>query len=223
MLAKYVRPLLSLPVSWLVQRLRSAGVTPNMVTYTGFALTVLSAFILAGGRLILGGFVLWAASMLDMIDGSLARQTGQSTSFGAFIDSTLDRYSEIIALGGLVWHFSNQTDSSLVLFLLYVTMAGSLMVSYTRARAEGLHLDVKEGWLQRPERLTILIAGLIFGLVQPALWILAIFTNVTALQRIHQVYWRLRHDALDTSNTVKTSIANHPINGTTTTSNREAV
>ena len=194
MLAKYVRPLLALPVAKLVEWMKSAGVTPNMVTYFGFALTLVSAIILGSGSFRIGGFVLWTAAMFDMLDGSLARATNQSSIFGAFIDSTLDRYSESVTFLALVYHFSTVNGSRMQLVLIFIILVGSLMVSYTRARAEGLNVSVTEGWLQRPERLTLLITGLILGayILNPILWFMAIFTNITALQRVYEVYWRLR-------------------------------
>ena len=195
MLAKYVRPLLTIPVAKLVELMRSAGITPNMVTYAGFVLTIVSALILGGGYFRIGGFVLWGAAMFDMLDGSLARATNQSSTFGAFIDSTLDRYSESITFLALVYHYSNVSGSRMQIVLIFVILVGSLMVSYTRARAEGLRVSVTEGWLQRPERLTLLIAGLILGpnILNLILWLMAVFTNVTAFQRIFEVYWRLRN------------------------------
>lgn len=195
MLAKYVRPLLTMPVAKLVEWMRNAGITPNMVTYAGFLLTIISAVILGYGYFRLGGFILWAAAMFDMLDGSLARATNQSSTFGAFIDSTLDRYSESVTFIALVYHYSDVSGSRMQIVLIFVILVGSLMVSYTRARAEGLRVSVTEGWLQRPERLTLLITGLILGsyVLIAILWLMAIFTNVTAFQRIFEVYWRLRN------------------------------
>ncbi len=195
MLAKYVRPLLAMPVTRLVDWMRAAGITPNMVTYAGFILTVVSSFILASGYFVVGGFVLWTAAMFDMLDGALARATGQSSVFGAFIDSTLDRYSESVTFLALVYHYSTVSNSRVQIVLIFVILVGSLMVSYTRARAEALQVDVKEGWLQRPERLTLLITGLLIApLLLPILWVMAVFTNITAIQRIYEVYWRLRQN-----------------------------
>ena len=196
MLAKYVRPLLSIPVAKLVEWMQGAGVTPNMVTYAGFLLTIVSAIILGTGAFRIGGFVLWTAAMFDMLDGSLARATNQSSVFGAFIDSTLDRYSESVTFLAMVYYYSAVPGSRMQLVLIFIILVGSLMVSYTRARAEGLNVKVTEGWLQRPERLTLLITGLILGsyILNPILWAMAIFTNLTALQRVYEVYWRLRNE-----------------------------
>ncbi len=191
MLSKYGRAFLKGPLIRLARLLQKTGITPNALSYTGFVLTVLSALVLAAGHLRWGGVLLTLAALFDMLDGALARETNQMSKFGAFLDSTLDRYSESVTLLALAFYYiSFQSQARTELFLIFLTLVGSLMVSYTRARAESLQIECKVGILQRPERLTILIAGLITGWMLPALWILAIFTNVTALQRVHEVYWR---------------------------------
>lgn len=190
MLSKYVRPLLMNSLNALARQLHAWGVTPNIVSVIGFLLTVVASGLLAAGELTWGGFLLILASSCDMLDGSLARYTEQVSKFGAFLDSTLDRYSESITLLGLTVYYAGRADAQLSLFLIFLALIGSWMVSYTRARAEGLQIECKVGILQRPERIFILITGLILGWMLPVLWILAILTNVTALQRIYEVYLR---------------------------------
>ena len=190
MLAKHVRPLLSSGVSAFARWLQSIGVTLNMISFTGFALTIGSAALLATGNLRVGGGLLWVAAMLDMVDGTLARLSQTESKFGAFLDSTLDRYSESITFLGLAVYYANESNAQTPLLLIFLTLVGSWAVSYTRARAEGLDIECNVGILQRPERLVLLIAALILGLVLPALWLLAIMTNLTAVQRIHEVYVR---------------------------------
>ncbi len=190
MMAKHVRPLLISSVTAFARWLQSIGVTPNMISFTGFALTIGSAALLAAGYLLIGGFILWAAAMLDMVDGTLARISQSESKFGAFLDSTLDRYSESITFLGLAVYYANQNNAQTPLLLIFFTLVGSWAVSYTRARAEGLDIECNVGFLQRPERLVLLIASLILGLVLPVLWLLAVMTNVTAVQRIHEVYVR---------------------------------
>lgn len=195
MLNKYARWIIAEPMHWLAQRLHAAKITPNTITLFGFILTVLSSMIIATGALISGGLLLLIASAGDMLDGILARLTRPS-KFGAFLDSTLDRYSESITFFGLAYYYSTQTNARTELTLIFFIIVGSLMVSYTRARAEGLNIECKVGWLQRPERVMLLIVGLLTNWIFPistltlVLWILAIFTNFTALQRIYEVYWR---------------------------------
>lgn len=190
MLSKYGRPFFASPVNRIAQWLHKRGFTPNAATYTGFVLTAVSAVVLASGNFVVGGFLLWAAALFDMLDGALARITAQSSTFGAFIDSTLDRYSESVTFLALAYFYSQRLSTRVELVLIFVILIGSMMVSYTKARAEGLKVEVKAGWLQRPERVFLLIVGLITGWLQPILWLLAIMTNFTALQRIHEVYWR---------------------------------
>jgi len=168
--------------------LGSLGLTPNMLTVIGFALSVGVAVILWLGHLSIGGFLVLVVSAFDMLDGALARATRQTTRFGAFLDSTLDRYSEAALLTGLLMFLVVQGDQ-LGSLLAIAALVGSFMVSYTRARAEGLGLSCEVGWLARPERIIILGLGLIFGLAVPALAVVAVLANFTAGQRVAHV-WR---------------------------------
>jgi CDP-diacylglycerol--glycerol-3-phosphate 3-phosphatidyltransferase len=194
MISEYGRRFFAEPVRRIAVWLYSIGATPNIITLIGFALTVVSAIILGSGYFVAGALVLWLAAMFDMLDGALARHAGQISAFGAFLDSTLDRYSESVTLLALAFHYSAATGTRTELMLTFVILVGSLMVSYARARAEALHIECKEGILQRPERLVLLIAGLLFGWMLPVLWILAVFTNFTAIQRIYSVYVKTVHE-----------------------------
>jgi CDP-diacylglycerol--glycerol-3-phosphate 3-phosphatidyltransferase len=168
---------------WIARRLAVTGVTPNMLTVIGFAMTVGVAFVIASGWERVGGLLVIVVGLFDMLDGAVARVRGLKTRFGAFLDSTLDRYSEAVLLGGvLVVYPEIQTA-----LLIVAALSGSLLVSYTRARAEGIGVSGEVGWLQRPQRVVLLSAGLITGLVVPTLWVLAILTNVTTVQRIMHV------------------------------------
>jgi CDP-diacylglycerol--glycerol-3-phosphate 3-phosphatidyltransferase len=188
MISKYGRQAFALPVTYTASLLRRLGFTPNGLTYTGFFLTIVSAGFLAAGLFFWGGLILLVAAFFDMLDGALARTTEQSSAFGAFLDSTLDRYSESVTFLGLVFYYASQGTARTEIVLIFVIIVGSMMVSYTRARAEALQLDCKVGILQRPERVLLLIASLLIGWVMPVLWVLAIMTNVTAVQRIYEVY-----------------------------------
>jgi CDP-diacylglycerol--glycerol-3-phosphate 3-phosphatidyltransferase len=188
MISNLGRKLFAEPLNRLVPLLQATGISPNGLTMLGFLLTTLSAILLAIGSFIAGGLVLIVAALFDMLDGSLARATGQSTKFGAFFDSTIDRYSESVILIALIYYYSDIGSGPLEPVLLAVTLVGSMMVSYTRARAEALDVECKVGVLQRPERVILLILGLLTGWMVPILWLLAIFTNVTVLQRIYDVY-----------------------------------
>jgi len=190
MLSKYGRPFFADPLSQFARRAHAWGITPNGLTYTGFVLTAITAYFLANGAFRWGGVLLILAAVFDMLDGAVARFTHQTSTFGAFIDSTLDRYSESVTFLALAFYYSRRPSTRTELVLILVILVGSLMVSYTKARAEALKVECKAGILQRPERVVLLIAGLITGWMQPVLWVLAIFTNFTALQRIYEVYWR---------------------------------
>lgn len=169
--------------------LAATGITPNTLTILTFFLNVGVGVILALGYIAIGGALVIVVGALDSLDGGLARVTGKVSTFGAFLDSTLDRYSEaVIFLGLLLWYVG--AGDRQVPVLIFAVLVGSIMVSYTRARAEGLGLRCEVGLLARPERIVLLGLGLIVGQVSIVLWILAVLTNLTALQRIIHV-WRM--------------------------------
>lgn len=164
------------------------GATPNSITLVGLLLNIIVAGILAAGYPVIGGVCVLLANAFDMLDGAVARVTGKTSRFGAFLDSTLDRYAEALFYLGIgAWLF--RLGDGTLLLALYAAVIGSLMVSYARARAEGLGVGGEVGLLPRPERIVLLAVGLIFHayLLAPVLWLLAILTNVTAVQRILHV------------------------------------
>jgi CDP-diacylglycerol--glycerol-3-phosphate 3-phosphatidyltransferase len=168
----------------------SLGISPNVVTIVGFFLMVGIALVLAQGYLFLGGILMIGAGLFDAMDGTLARMMGQTSRFGAFLDSTLDRYSEAVIFFGLFIYLSGQNNHNMELILIYATVIGSLMVSYARARAEGIGVPLKDGLFTRFERVFLLVCGLLFNQLVIVLWILAIFSNFTAVQRMYMV-WRI--------------------------------
>ena len=177
---------LFLPVT---KRLASTGVSPNVLTVIGFAMVVGSACVLAAGYRQLGGVLFLLTTAFDLFDGAVAQITDRKTKFGAFLDSNLDRYAEIAVYLGLLLPYAIG-GAALEVVLCYLALTGSLMVSYARARAEGLGLTGEVGLFQRPERVIILGVGLILDWVLPVLAILSVVTYVTALQRMWHV-WRL--------------------------------
>jgi CDP-diacylglycerol--glycerol-3-phosphate 3-phosphatidyltransferase len=174
----------------LVRPLAALGLTPNMATFLGFLFSCVTAVVLATGNLRIGAVMILLSGAFDMVDGALARVRNQKTTFGAFFDSTLDRYSEAVVLLGLIVFALNAPtlpQRNWIIVLAYVAGIGSLMVSYTRARAEGLGLDAKSGLLARPERVILLAAGLLIGGQDWLLWtllILAAASVLTSIQRI---------------------------------------
>ncbi len=175
----------------LARFISATGVSPNVITVIGFLLMIGVAIVLARGYLVLGGFLIIGVAIFDAVDGTLARMMGRTSRFGAFLDSTLDRFSEAVIFLGLFIYFSGQgQDHQPELLLIYATVVGSLMVSYARARAEGIGVPLKDGLFTRFERVFILVVGLLFGQLTLALWLLAIFSNLTAIQRMYLV-WRI--------------------------------
>ena len=200
-------------VTLLIKPLARLGVTPNTLTVIGLLLGILAAVVIAQGLLVAGGLLVLFAGIFDMFDGAMARVRHAATTFGAFFDSTLDRYSESIILLGLllyalqrpdlhdaIWPFANEQHWMII--LIFIAVVGSLMVSYTKARAEGLGLECKTGLLARPERVVILAIGLLSGTSILAVLLLAFFSQVTTIERIVYV-WRITI----TNQTVQTSEA----------------
>jgi CDP-diacylglycerol---glycerol-3-phosphate 3-phosphatidyltransferase len=175
--------------------------TPNTITVIGLGITVAASVLVASGWLLAGAAILTAGSLLDAVDGALARATGGATTFGSFLDSTLDRAGEAILYGGIAaWLIRTQPEPLWPVLALLTALAGSFLVSYAHARAQGIGLAADVGLAPRTERLVLVIAGvalaglgLVIGLVA-ILAILAVLTTVTVIQRITHV-WRLSQPA----------------------------
>lgn len=203
------------PVGKLLGRLH---VHPDIMSLTGLILSAVAGLIYSTGSFFLGGWVVVLAGTCDVLDGQIAKQNEKETAFGAFFDSTLDRFGEVFLFLGLAWHFSgghaflggeggNPADSQSPLAVLFIVLAiaGSFMVSYTRARAEGLGVECEVGWMQRPERITLLVIGSLLGslpiighlLMKLTLLLLAILSNFTAVQRMAHVRKKLRGGGQD--------------------------
>jgi len=166
--------------------LNSLGIMPNTVTLLGLFGVTIGAYFLATGRIPLGGLIILVAAPFDAIDGTMARLRGESSAFGAFVDSVTDRYSELVIFGGLLLYYMQQQDMT-GMVLAYLAAAGSILVSYIRARAEAVGFETKIGIFSRVERFLVLIPCLIFNLPLIALGAIALFANFTALQRIFHV------------------------------------
>jgi CDP-diacylglycerol--glycerol-3-phosphate 3-phosphatidyltransferase len=171
----------------------SLGIKPNWLTTAGFAFGLGSGFLFGAGRFLLGGLAALASGLCDALDGTLARRSNRTTAFGKFYDSFLDRYSELAMFIGLSYYYAG-SDMWRLVILTDLALAGSLMVSYARARAEGLGLDCKVGVMERAERLVVIIAGTILTgifhrhwIFEIVLWLLAAMTNFTAVQRMMHV------------------------------------
>ncbi|MBZ2184811.1 MAG: CDP-alcohol phosphatidyltransferase family protein [Bryobacter sp.] len=156
---------------------------PNVLTFIGLVINIGAAWLLARGAFIQAGWVIIGAGLFDMVDGRVARQTGQVTRFGGFFDSVIDRYSDLALLIGLLVYYGN-INRPLYVVLTAIVMMASVMISYTRARAENTIPQCKVGFLERPERVVLLIIGALFDRMAPVLWIIAVIGNLTVVHRM---------------------------------------
>ena len=167
----------------IVQVVSKSGLKPDVLTFIGLGISIAAAYFVAMGYFLLGGFLILVSGLFDLLDGALARFTKQTTKFGAILDSTVDRISEAAILCGLlIWYIVGV--ASLEITLIFVVLIGSFLVSYIRARAEGLGLECQVGLFTRAERVIVLALGLLVGQVLIALWILVVFVYVTIIQRL---------------------------------------
>ncbi len=176
----------------VVRLLASLGVTPNMLTVAGVIGNAGAAVLAARGDFLPAGIIVLAASSLDLFDGALARATGRATDFGSVFDAVMDRVSEAAVLFGILIYFSDRGGRSEEL-LAFAAVVGSILVSYVRARAQIIGLNLREGLFTRAERVILLAGGLIIDQVTLMLWVLAVLAGVTALQRLLLVWLQTRH------------------------------
>jgi CDP-diacylglycerol--glycerol-3-phosphate 3-phosphatidyltransferase len=198
MLTERIGSLLARPLEGLVRL--CAHISPDVLTITGLALNgVACAFFGAAGGpgytsptlLRAGGLVALAASLFDMVDGRVARLRGRETKFGAYLDSTMDRYSDMVLYMGLMILYARLERTPLMV-LVWVAAVGSFMTSYARARAESLIPRCTVGLLERPERIVLIVVGALTNRMVAALWIIAVLSNVTAIQRVVFTYFELK-------------------------------
>jgi CDP-diacylglycerol--glycerol-3-phosphate 3-phosphatidyltransferase len=169
-------------LEFLVARLAKLQVNPNYLTYTGLCINIFATVLFARGLFFWAGLVMVFGGTFDMLDGAVARISGRVTRFGGFLDSVIDRYSDMLMLFGLlIWYA--KVESLFYVGLTGMAIIGSVMISYTRARAESLIPRCKVGFLERAERVVLLIIGALTDRLAIALWIMAIVTNWTAIQR----------------------------------------
>ena len=168
------------PVARLLLRAR---VRPNHLTILGLGVSIAAAYVFSVGRLRWGAALLALAGLFDFFDGAVARLAGSDSDYGAFLDSVVDRYSDLAVLLGILVYYEQRGDISGAV-LTMATLAGTVMTSYTKARAQSIAVSCEIGVMERPERLIALIAGATFNLLTPIMALLALLTNVTAVQRI---------------------------------------
>lgn len=186
---------------WLLQKivngLALSRISPNTLTFIGLLINIVAAIFFGYARgdhavryFFYAGLVIFGAGIFDMVDGRVARQTNQVSVFGAFFDSVIDRYSDVALFFGLLVYYARGNRFFYVVLVAFV-MTASLMVSYTRARAEALIGSCKVGFMERPERVVLILLGALFnrwGVMAPALWVLAILSTITVIHRIRYTY-----------------------------------
>lgn len=179
----------------IVRVLSFFHINPNILTFTGVLFSFWAAWHFGHGEFRAGATVVILAGLFDMLDGEVARVSGTETRFGAFYDSVIDRYSDIILLQGLmVWYARQQRLEYVV--LVGVAFMGAVMTSYTRARAESLIANCKVGFMERPERIVLLILGGLFNRMEAVLWVLAVLGNWTVINRIYYTWKELPKPAI---------------------------
>ena len=176
------------PIAAFFNRL---GILPNTMTLIGLIGHTIGALFLFQGKMLIGGLVILAMAPVDARDGTMARLRGESSSFGAFVDSVTDRYSELIIFLALIIFYAQQ-DEWLNSVVVYTAAAGSVLVSYVRSRGESLGYEAKVGILTRMERYIVLVPALILNVPMIGLWIIAVMANVTAIQRILHIRQQAR-------------------------------
>ena len=167
----------------IVGILSKSGITPNALTFINLALNIVAAYVIATGHFLLGGGLVLVSGLFDLLDGALARFTKQTTKFGAILDSTVDRISEAALLCGLlIWYLAR--GGRLEIVLIFAVLIGSFLVSYVRARAEGLGWQCQVGLFTRAERVIVLAIGLLINQIFIALCVLVVFVFTTVVQRL---------------------------------------
>ena len=188
---------------WLLDRivngLALTRISPNVLTFIGLVINIVAAFFFghassvnASRFFFYGGLVIIGAGIFDMVVGRVARRTNQVTIFGAFFDSVIDRYSDVVLFFGVLVYYARVNHFRYVVLTAFV-MVTSLMVSYTRARAEALIGQCKVGFMERPERIVLVILGALFNVMAPVLWVLAVLSTITVVHRIQYTYWNTKH------------------------------
>jgi CDP-diacylglycerol--glycerol-3-phosphate 3-phosphatidyltransferase len=178
----------------IVRSLALARINPNVLTFIGLLINVVAAALFGYGRFFAAGLVIILAGIFDMVDGRVARATNTVSHFGGFFDSVLDRYSDLALYFGLLVYYAS-INREFYVVLTAVVMTGSVMVSYARARAENTIPSCKVGFMERPERIVLVIIGALFHRMAAVLWVIAVLSNITVIHRIRYTYQQTR--ALD--------------------------
>src|SRR5579871_1196720 len=183
--------LIGLVFGWIIDRivrwLALSRIHPNVLTFLGLVINIWAAFLFAEGKFRWAGAVVIGAGLFDMVDGRVARATDRVTRFGGFFDSVLDRYSDLALFMGLLVYYAS-INRFFYIVLTAIVMTGSVMVSYVRARAECTIPKCKVGFLERPERVVLIIIGALFDRTAPVLWVIAVLSNLTVVHRMYYTW-----------------------------------
>src|SRR6516225_3371410 len=181
----------------IVRGLALTRISPNVLTFIGLVINIIAAILFGYANsqnyprmFLYAGLVIIGAGIFDMVDGRVARATNQVTSFGGFFDSVIDRYSDVALFFGLLVFYARANRFFYVVLVAFV-MTSSVMVSYTRARAESVIPQCKVGFMERPERIVLVILGALFNRMGPVLWIIAVLSTITIIHRIRYTYQQL--------------------------------
>jgi len=185
-LTERLRTIFKQPLERIGLFIHSLGIKPNWITLFGLAGTMVGSYFVSQGNLVAGGAIILLMGPIDALDGAVARAGREVTKFGAFIDSVSDRYIEVLIYGGLLWHFSTE-QNNIGILLTFFAAAGSVMVSYTRARAQSLGMETKVGILTRFERMVVIGPSLVLSQPLIGVGLVALLANITAIQRIIHV------------------------------------
>lgn len=179
-------------INRIVRWLALSKIHPNVLTFLGLVINIYAAWLFSQGSLRWAGVVVLGAALFDMVDGRVARETNQVTRFGGFFDSVIDRYSDLALFMGLLVYYAS-INRFFYIVLTAVVMTGSVMISYTRARAENVIPKCKVGFLERPERVVLIIIGALFLRMAPVLWVIAVLSNVTVIHRMIYTWRETKH------------------------------
>jgi CDP-diacylglycerol--glycerol-3-phosphate 3-phosphatidyltransferase len=184
--SEHLRKIFRLPLQLAGNFFYKLGVKPNVITFTGVVGTLVGSIFVAFGQLPIGGIIIMVMSVVDVLDGAVARAGGEPEDFGAFVDSVSDRYGELTIFGSLLWYFV-ETGDYVAGVVTFLAAAGSVLVSYVRARAQSLGFEAKVGIMTRTERIMVLGPSLLFNVPFIGVAIIAVLGNITAFQRIAHV------------------------------------
>jgi CDP-diacylglycerol--glycerol-3-phosphate 3-phosphatidyltransferase len=193
----------------IVRGLMLAHVHPNTLTFIGLLINIVAAAVLASGNFVVGGFVIMGAAIFDLVDGRVARSSGNVTRFGAFFDSVMDRYSDLFLLIGMLVYYAS-INRFFYIVLTAVAMVAMVLVSYSRARAENVIPKCKVGFMERPERIVLLLIGAFFDRMAPVLWVIAVLGNLTVIHRIYYTWQETRRIEAEEAATPAEQPLSHP-------------